>query len=149
MTLLSRCSTWWVVFGIWFIALQILSSIHGHPGSEQIFPHIDKVMHVGYFAAGGTALAIALRLHWEPRFPLWKPLLWTTVIATGTVVGAFDEWRQSFVAHRSGNSLADWGADILGSILACLFLPLCWKLLGIRSMIDAPSRDRDSRGSSI
>jgi VanZ family protein len=123
---------WWFLFAAWLITLQVLSSMEGSRHSTQLFPQSDKLLHLLYFCGGGTGLAIALRLHWESRIAFWKPLLWATVIATGTVVGAFDEWHQSFVPNRSGNSLADWSADILGSTLACMIYPFFWRILRIR-----------------
>ena len=145
--LLSRRRLWWILYALWFVTLQVLSSQEGHGESEQFFPHLDKLAHLVFFAAGGSVLAIALRLAWEHRFPYWNALLWTSVVATGAVVGAFDEWHQSFVPLRYGNSMGDWAADILGSVLACLLLPLYWKLLRIRSIIGAASTESHPGGS--
>lgn len=116
-----RPQTYLAAWSAWFIALHILSSL-SHPGPRVAVAHFDKFVHTGFFALGGTLLALFLAL--RPR-PLPFPHIALAVLAAGAAIGALDEWHQTFTPGRQGLDLYDWFADILGSLLApALALPL-------------------------
>jgi VanZ family protein len=104
---------------VWFSALLcwggFLWFLSDQPGSDEPFPvdHFDKVMHFTYFMGGGILLGgFLLRL--AKGSPVWKRLIVTTVVVM-TIIGAADEYHQSFTPHRSGNDPWDLLADILGA----------------------------------
>lgn len=120
-TFLLRPYLWFAAIIIWYVTLWLLSSqskLHP-PGPE--FMHRDKVLHATYFAMGGVCLFVALRLRW-PHWPVTRLSL--IVILFCAVIGALDEYRQSFTPYRSGNDLGDWIADTLGGVIACLVSPI-------------------------
>ena len=111
---------WFAAIIVWYVTLLMLSSqsqLHP-PGPE--FMHRDKVMHATYFAIGGVFLYFALRLL-RPRWSAIRISIF--VILFCAIIGALDEYRQSFTPHRSGNDLGDWIADTTGGIIACLISP--------------------------
>lgn len=120
MTLLKRNPVFWAgCFLFWFVILNMLS--HGHrfhpPGAFLLdIPHIDKVVHFGYFFGGGGLLAAALYL---AKRPSWPRLILTVTIVL-SVVGIMDEFHQSFFVNRSGNDPGDWLADTLGAFFGAL-----------------------------
>lgn len=81
-------------------------------------PLKDKVLHFGYFFGGAGLFSAALYLS------LKKPTNWIILISLNLIVlgatGALDEWHQSQVPGRYGNDLADWTADILGTLVGAL-----------------------------
>jgi VanZ family protein len=114
--MLAQSRLWLLALLVWFIALFVLSgqSRLKPPGPE--FNHKDKVIHATYFMLGGTCLYLALRLKKPAIQPL---LLCVVVIGFCSLVGASDEFHQSFVPNRSGNDWGDWLADTVGGALAC------------------------------
>jgi VanZ family protein len=120
MSFLSRSSTWFIAVVIWYATLLFLSSQSQleTPGPE--FMHRDKVMHLTYFALGGVFLFLALSLR-RPRLSHARIAL--LVIVFCTVVGALDEFRQSFTPNRNGNDVGDWIADTLGGVIAAFIGP--------------------------
>lgn len=113
MTMLKRSRFWAVLVGIWAVTLWFLSERqHVMTGPE--IPHMDKVLHAGYFTLGSAAFYSMLR--WSLRRFSPVALLWGTLLfAAG--VGALDEFHQSFVPGRSGNDLGDWLADLTGGVI--------------------------------
>jgi VanZ family protein len=106
---------WLLGFIVWCAYLFTLSSNPGSvtEGAPEI-PHIDKILHFGYFMGGGGLLTTAILL-WKgtathPSIRIAIPLALLCTIA------ALDEWRQSFSPGRSGNDPIDWTADALGSL---------------------------------
>ncbi len=111
--------TWLFGFIIWAAYLFSLSTNPGSvtEGAPQI-PHIDKILHFGYFMGGGGLLATAILL-WKgtschPSIRIVFPLALLLTIA------AFDEWQQSLSPGRSGNDPIDWTADALGALTGIL-----------------------------
>lgn len=89
-------------------------------------PHGDKILHFGWFFAGALLLSAAIHLAWRPRAR--NLLLAVTLLLS--VVGALDEYHQSFHEFRSGNDPWDWLADTLGAAAgagAFLLVRRCWK----------------------
>ncbi len=111
---------WAGCFVLWFIVLNLLS--HGdrfHPPGSFFsidLPHIDKIVHFGYFFGGGGLFSAAL---FFAKKPGWGRL---TLIVTVTlsILGVWDEFHQSFFANRTGNDPGDWLADTLGALCGAL-----------------------------
>ena len=115
-TSLKQSARFWAIcFIAWFIVLNLLS--HGnrfHPPGTFAFniPHLDKVVHFGYFFGGGGLLSAAL---FFKSHPSWLKL---TIIVTLSLslIGVWDEYHQSFFENRTGNDPGDWLADTLGAL---------------------------------
>ena len=105
---------------LWFITLWILSSRAGDLDPSINLPHLDKLMHFGYFAIGSALVAAAFLLTKKsPMKASWVVLL---CLLIGSITGAIDEYHQSFVEGRTGNDWGDWMADILGSTAGALYV---------------------------
>jgi VanZ family protein len=115
MLRLPRRPNFWL-FGliVWFGVLWGLSSsaLPGIPSPP--IGHFDKVAHFGYFF-GGAILLTACLFFKNPGSPAWRVIIPAVVIGLA-LVGALDEFHQSFVPGRSGNDLADWLADVAGAV---------------------------------
>lgn len=103
---------WLIAFIIWASVLWYLSS-RDLKGLPITFNHIDKVKHFGYFFGGSGLFSAWLYLR-NPESPNWKRLIITSIL-TLAVVGAVDEFHQSFTPGRSGNDFWDWLADVVGA----------------------------------
>ena len=114
---------WLTAWAVWFVTLWFLSS--GSPSIQNgpKIPHLDKVMHFGYFAIGGFTLSNFLHLKFT--WPAKKILLITLLI--GASVGALDEFHQSFTPTRSGNDPYDWIADAIGTLSGSLYCLAMWR----------------------
>lgn len=115
---------WATAFCVWFIVLNLLS--HGdkfHPPGTFFFfeiPHLDKILHFGYFFGGAGLLAAALHSRRHP--PRKRLLLIVTLVLSG--IGVIDEYHQSFFKNRTGNDPYDWLADTLGGFFGALVFSL-------------------------
>ncbi len=98
---------------IWY--LSGLTGTHMPP----LFPHQDKVMHLGIYALLGFLLAGVLRRSADDTR---ATVLVTTVILAG-LYGLADEVHQSFVPGRDPSAL-DLVADITGGLLGALTMHL-------------------------
>ena len=112
--LLSRPTLWLIAIVIWLVTIYFLSSITKTvPEGSFDIPYIDKILHFGYFFGGGIILTNYLLLTKGTAAPIrcrvFIPLLFFAI------VGALDEYRQSFIPGRSGNDPFDWLADFLGA----------------------------------
>ncbi|RYD17121.1 MAG: hypothetical protein EOP88_28250, partial [Verrucomicrobiaceae bacterium] len=105
---------WFIAFLIWFAVLWGLSSISLNSGHSPPIDHFDKVQHFGYFF-GGSGLLCAWLFRRNPERPDWKRIFTVSIVVL-SLVGALDEYHQSFTPGRSGNDLYDWLADFLGAI---------------------------------
>lgn len=79
---------------------------------------LDKIAH---FTAYGVLAALSLRATVTPR----RVATVLTVLVCVSVLGAVDEWHQSFIPGRS-MSIADWIADTVGAtvgLLAARWIP--------------------------
>jgi VanZ family protein len=113
-TFLRQPSYWWVAVVIWY-AILLAASSQSKYLPPSLFSFSDKVQHTLYFMAGGLCVYIAQRL--QGRTGWWLLL---SPILFCMLVGAADEYRQSFTPGRCGNDLGDWIADSLGGVLAWL-----------------------------
>ncbi|NJM37348.1 MAG: VanZ family protein [Akkermansiaceae bacterium] len=85
------------------------------PGPEEPpIANFDKIAHFGFFF-GGSGLLCAYLYRRQTGTVNWKKLILTAVIII-SIVGALDEYHQSFTPGRTGNDQYDWLADILGGI---------------------------------
>jgi len=108
----------WVCISLWFAWLMSLSSGALPEEIDPIFiiPHIDKVLHFGFFGLGAGFLTLAVM----GSTVRWNRRLGWVVLAALALIGAFDEVCQFFVPERSHGFLehfGDWAADVLGSIV--------------------------------
>lgn len=112
--LFFRPHFWFGAVGLWFAILFVLSSISLSLPSVPKITYIDKFEHALYFAAGSTCFHLGLRLLKPQRRFLFALCLTVLFCA---LVGAFDEFHQTFTPNRSGNDPGDWLADIIGGFL--------------------------------
>ena len=85
---------------------------------------IDKLYHfIEYFILGGL-LAIAFVKAKPAIIP--SKLIWFVAAVLSILYGASDEWHQTFVPGRYA-TLADWVADVLGSIAGVLVVYLYYR----------------------
>ncbi len=109
---------WWIAFACWCVTLFVLSSIT-FDTKVPTLTNLDKVAHFGYFLGGGFAFSTALFL--QNRQRLQNPIATATAtILTMALVGALDEWHQTFTPGRMGLDPLDWMADVLGGVAGCL-----------------------------
>lgn len=139
MRLLRHPVLWFAAFAVWFGVLWWLSS------AERTFPDAlqfrasDKLLHFGYFLGGSGLLSAAL-FTWKPAMPSRRRLIACAVVVI--LVGALDEFHQSFVPNRQGNDPADLLADALGAIAGALVFHPCRRLLGRGHAHRHPLADR-------
>lgn len=127
----TRPSIWLALWVTWFVTLWILSSGNPTPKDPPNIPHLDKVVHFGYFAIGAGCFISWFYYTSNPslRSNKWRAVGITTL--AGAIVGAIDEYHQSFNPERMGNDIGDWTADVLGSLTAAI---ICYHLLKRKSM---------------
>jgi VanZ family protein len=104
---------WLTGFLLWFGVLWGLSSFRIPGEGVPPVPHFDKVVHFGYFF-GGSCLLCAWLYRRGPERTDWAKLI-TTAVVVVALIGALDEYHQSFTPGRSGNDPFDWLADLLGA----------------------------------
>jgi len=117
---LRHPSIWFLAVVVWFATLLFLSSQSNLEAPMPEFEHRDKVLHATYFMLGGICFYMGLLL-WKPTMK--RSAITILVIAFCALIGAGDEFRQSFTPNRSGNDVYDWMADVFGGILACMVAP--------------------------
>jgi len=123
---------WLISLILWALALYLLSALpRVAPIEGPEIPHIDKVMHFGYFMGGAFLFTTHLLLkHGLGAHAIIRVV---TPILLFAVIGALDEYHQTFTPGRSGNDPFDWLADLLGAatgtFLAHRFHPLLVKFL--------------------
>lgn len=124
---LRQPKLWLGAFGIWFGTLWWLSSRAHHLPEPMTFQFSDKILHFGYFFGGGILLSafLYLRTALEERK---RKVVAITVLICG-LVGALDEFHQTFIPGRSGNDFADFAADIIGSLCGGICGPFIADLL--------------------
>jgi VanZ family protein len=115
VTSLAASSRFWASgFTFWAVALFVLSSfsITTPEGGPEI-PHLDKIIHFGYFLGGGVALTTwILLVKGRGNTAAVRYILPFVVFF---IIGALDEYHQTFTPGRSGNDPFDWLADVLGA----------------------------------
>jgi VanZ family protein len=115
--MVRRPRTWLILLAVWWVTLFILShQSHLFPPGPDI-PNIDKVEHTTYFTLGGAIFFCWLRA-WRPGLSFLAAAGLTILFCS--VIGALDEFHQSFIENRSGNDPWDWAADTVGGLLGSL-----------------------------
>ncbi|MEM9080798.1 MAG: VanZ family protein [Verrucomicrobiota bacterium] len=113
-----KASFWLSCFAIWFLTLWYLSSIAFGPQKTISVRHLDKIAHFGYFFGGAGLLAAGLHFLSRPTWPPLKHPFATPIILL--LVGALDEWHQSWHPLRSGLDPLDLAADFVGALVGTL-----------------------------
>ena len=85
---------------------------------------IDKLYHFIEYAILGGLLAWAFVKAKPSVVP--SGLIWSLAALISILYGASDEWHQTFVPGRFA-TLADWVADVLGSIAGVLVVYLYYR----------------------
>ncbi len=118
---------WVLVVMLWAAVLWNLSA-DSHPPIGPSFLLKDKLLHCLYFGAGTGAFLLAL------RGSRWMDLPFSHASLTGMLfaglIGALDEYHQTFTPGRSGNDPWDWLADLCGGYLGAWCLNLVLKRWG-------------------
>lgn len=110
---------WLAGFITWAVALFILSaSSKPMPAGGPEIPHLDKIVHFGYFMGGAFAFATWILLRKGAAASLRLRILLPFVLFA--FIGALDEYHQSFNPGRTGNDPFDWLADVMGSFTGIL-----------------------------
>ncbi len=109
----------------WVTLLYVMSSLSSNGGSLPPIWNIDKVMHFTYFFAG--AVTVAKFLQQYDSLKLTSKSLVRICILLGAIVGALDEFHQSFVPGRYGNDPIDFAADVLGSFAGASYAVYIFK----------------------
>lgn len=113
--LLASSRFWLFAILLWAGTLFVLSSVsETMPDGGPEIPHIDKVLHFGYFMGGGFILTCWLLL--RNQAPKSVAIRFFLPIVIFAIIGALDEYHQTFTPGRSGNDPYDWLADLLGAI---------------------------------
>lgn len=111
---ISSPQLWLTLFVSWAAILYFLSSFSKTlPEGGPEIPHIDKVLHFGYFLGGGIILATYVLLRRGASTSV--AIRSFTPLAVLAIIGALDEYHQTFTPGRSGNDPFDWLADVLGA----------------------------------
>ena len=106
---------WWFGVIVWAAVLWSLSANPSLPSGPS-FPLKDKLLHCLYFCGGASCLLFALFGKASP-VPTWRTLVLRSFFFTA-IIGALDEFHQTFTPGRSGNDPWDWLADVTGGVLA-------------------------------
>lgn len=130
ISIFTKSEPWIVLFVLWLTTLCIASSFNTKlPDQTPKIPHFDKISHFGYFFGGGIILTTWLLLKYGLKTTRVTRYL-LPIIFFG-MMGAIDEYHQTFTPGRSGNDPFDWLADIMGGSLGVLianhFHPLLLK----------------------
>lgn len=126
--LLRAPKFWFGSFILWAATLYTLSSFSKTlPDGTPEIPHLDKVLHFGFFLGGGFILGtwVLLRKNF-PAKPLMRIAFPLVILA---IVGALDEYHQTFTPGRSGNDPFDWLADVSGAATGLFIANLVHPLL--------------------
>ena len=116
---LARPLPWLAAFVLWVAAMFTASSFAVPDAAPSVeIPHFDKVIHFCWFTIGGVILGAAVltipRLRANRMARLILPMVMLSLL------GALDEFRQSFTPGRTGNDTGDWLADTLGGVAGVL-----------------------------
>lgn len=113
---LSSPLLWRTFVLLWAGVLYWLSEQSKLPSPAK-FEGIDKLEHAIYFAAGGMCFLLSLRLAGFAKSTV-TAIFFTMLFCS--LVGALDEWHQTFTPGRSGGDVWDWTADTLGGLIGAI-----------------------------
>jgi VanZ family protein len=110
------------------------------PVPSDVFPHWDKVMHVGAFGLMDLLVLLGMlrsKYHYSLRALLIAPALYTILFGIG------DEFHQAFTPGREVDPL-DIVSDTLGAVLmqTCFWLSVRYPALGRWWPARLPGADR-------
>lgn len=103
----------------WALTIFIQSSFPAVSLPEVEYISVDKVIHMGIFGLLTVLCYISLIHLQKENYFTESPLKWSAIF--GILYGASDEIHQYFVPNRSAE-VQDWAADVIGVILAVLFI---------------------------
>lgn len=115
LQLVRKSWLWWLGVIVWTLVLWSLSAQSDLPAGPS-FPLKDKLLHCLYFSAGGACFLLAVS-GLANALPSWSSLALRSFGFTA-IIGALDEFHQTFTPGRSGNDPWDWLADVTGGVLA-------------------------------
>lgn len=110
---------YWVPPLLYMVLIFAISSMEQPPLPMPKFEWltIDKLYHFVEYAILGGLLSLAFVKARPSVVPLQS--IWYIAALISILYGASDEWHQTFVPGRFA-TLADWVADVLGSIAGVL-----------------------------
>lgn len=135
MSLRSSPTVAWLA-GVAFLGGIWISSSMTMPG-QHVFAPIDKLIHMGEYAAIGLLFARASLMTWSRPNRLRVAAIGALV---GSAFGLSDELHQAFVPGRTA-SLGDLVADVLG---ACIGAAIYLLLSRPRTPSTAPAPANDA-----
>ena len=117
---------YWVPPFLYMALIFVVSSLEQPPLPMPEFEWltIDKLYHFVEYAVLGGLLAIAFVKAKPAVVPSKR--IWLVAAMLSILYGASDEWHQTFVPGRFA-TLADWVADVLGSIAGVLAVYLYYR----------------------
>ena len=120
---------YWVPSLLYMVLIFAVSSLEQPPFPMPEFEWltIDKLYHFIEYAILGGLLAWAFVKAKPSVVP--SKLIWLVATVLSILYGASDEWHQTFVPGRCA-TLADWVADVLGSIVGVLAVYFYYKKKG-------------------
>ena len=120
---------YWVPSLLYMVLIFAVSSLEQPPLPMPEFEWltIDKLYHFIEYAILGGLLAWAFAKAKPSVVP--SKLIWLVATVLFILYGASDEWHQTFVPGRFA-TLADWVADVFGSIAGVLVVYLYYKKKG-------------------
>ncbi len=87
------------------------------------YSNLDKEAHFVFFFLMTASVAVGLL---KSRRLKGKVIFWVILILSYAIIGALDEFHQSFVPHREV-SFADWCADFLGGSTFVILMLLYYR----------------------
>ena len=117
---------YWIPPLLYMALIFVVSSLEQPPLPMPEFEWltIDKLYHFVEYAILGGLLAIAFVKAKPAVMP--SKLIWLVATGLSILYGASDEWHQTFVPGRFA-TVADWVADVLGSIAGVLVVYLYYR----------------------
>ena len=107
----------WFALACWAATMLWLSSLTPQELPDAAFLAWDKINHFLAYAVGGWLAAVALRLS-RPPMPVANQIIGAIILIAS--VGVIDAGLQPITPGRTGGSIGDWGADILGAAAGAL-----------------------------
>jgi VanZ family protein len=112
---------WLAAFALWVAATFTASSFAVPDAAPSVeIPHFDKVIHFCWFTIGGVILGAAVLT--TPRLRANRMTRLVLPVVLLSLLGALDEFRQSFTPGRTGNDPGDWLSDTLGGAAGVLLV---------------------------
>ena len=117
MSRVRLAGLFWFALVCWAATMLWLSSLTPQELPDAAFLARDKINHFRAYAVGGWLAAGALRLS-RPPMPVATRIIGAIIIIA--IFGVIDEGLQTVTPGRTGGSIGDWGADVLGAVAGAL-----------------------------